>query len=393
MRNEKGVFLVSSFLVLSMIGTFSLALFLKNIALYRASERVVNRITAFHLAESGLDQALTQLRTNSNYSGQGYTNLGNRGGYDIQVEIPDPVGSPTLRRVTSVGHTPSNASTAYAYARRQVLAYVDLSSPSPFNFSLFANDKLKVEGNAMTDSYDSRNSPYDPSKAGSNGDIGTNGISSGIIKVEGNARVKGDAVVGPGADVSKAIKIDGHGSIDGTKSAATAPVTLDPVQIPSNLTEQGSLKVTGDDTVTLAGGTYWFSKIKIDGKGKVNFTGPATIYVTGKAEIAGKGIGTAQDLPPNLVIKVQGKKEEHEHEEEEEGDAKVKISGNASFFGAIYAPTCKSEISGNGVLYGAIVGDTVKESGDGKVHYDEALKQTTAGTTGQGSRVLAWTEG
>ena len=385
MKNKKGVFLVSSFLVLSVISTFSLSLFLKHIALYRSAERTANRIVAFHLAESGLDRAITQLRTDSTYNGQGYTNLGNRGGYQIQVETPDPIGNPRLRRVTAIGHTPSNTPTTYAYAGRQVLAYVDLSPPSLFNFSLFANGKLEVEGNALTDSYDSRNGSYNPSTARSNGSIGTNGVSSGIIEVEGNARVKGNAVVGPGADVTQAIQIAGNGRIDGTRTAATAPVTLDPVQIPTGLIDQGSLRATGNDTVTRTGGTYWFSTIKIDGNGKVNFTGPATVYVTGKVEISGNGIGSAQSLPPNLIIKVKSA--------QGEGGDSVKISGNAGFFGAIYAPNSEVKVSGNANIYGALVGNTIEQEGNGKVHYDEALKQTTSGTTGQGGRVLAWTEG
>jgi len=375
MKNEKGVFLINSFLVLSMIGTFSLALFLKNITLYRSSERAANRITAFHLAESGLDRAIVQLRSDLSYAGQGYTNLGNRGGFDIQVETPDAT-QPNLRRITAAGHVPNNVASAYAYAMRQVVAYVNLTS-SDSSYALFSNSSIQMSGNAGTDSYDSRIGPYHLQAPRQNGHVGTNSIGAHMVMLSGNVRIGGNTIVGPGGNPSSVIVMSGNARIEGTRTAASARKVLDPVEIPSGLTNQGNLTASGNSSMTLPGGTYWFSSINITGNGQVNFTGAATVYVTGRVSISGNGFGTAQNLPPNLTIKTK--------------EGQVTMSGNANFYGSIYAPASDVTISGNGHLYGAVVGNTLQNSGNGKIHYDEALNSESGGSTSTSS-LLAWTE-
>ena len=371
-RNERGALLVSSYLVLVVLGVFSVALYSREITTLHSYHRSQNLIRAFHLAESGVDLAISQLRQNSSYAGQGYSSLGNAGGYLVQVQVPDPVASPNVRRITATGETPSNLTTSYAYQQRQVVAYVNISG-SPFNNALFAKTSIDMNGNAITDSYDSRTGVM-----GTNGDIATNGAAAGAITLTGNARVKGDAVVGPGADVSKAISLDKNTVIEGTQSAASSTVALNSVQIPPNLANQGALSVSSKDTVTLPGGAYWYSSINISGDALVNFTGPATLYVSGSISITGKGIVTSQNLPPNLLIYVQG-------------SPTVSLAGKDNFYGAVYAPDSNVSLSGNAALYGAVVGAVIHDSGKALVRYDEALK-TINGNSSNTVSVLAWTE-
>lgn len=376
--NQKGVFLISSYLVLSVLGTFSLALFLKEAALYRATQRAENRIKAFHMAESGIDRAIVQLSDNLSYAGDGYTALGNIGGYEVLVETPDPIANPNVRRITATGHAPNNSTTSYAYGQRQIIAYVERPSESPFNFGIFSSTSIQMSGNAGTDSYNSRNGPYNPSNPGSNGDVGTNTTRSGFVAMSGNVKLVGDMVVGAGGNPSSVIRTSGNVVITGTRTAAPEPKILNPVTVPNNLNNLGALSVSGNTTTTLAGGTYWYSSINITGNGRVNFTGPATVYVTGNVSITGNGVGTASNLPPNLEIHVQGSRS-------------VSFSGNGNFYGAVYSPSSGVSISGNGSLFGAVIGETIQHSGNGKVHYDEALTESSSGSTGQ-SRLLAWTE-
>ena len=77
-------------------------------------------------------------------------------------------------------------------------------------------------------------------------------------------------------------------------------------------------------------------------------TGEATIYVSGDVNISGNGIGTASNLPPNLIINV-------------EGAHNVSVSGDGDFYGKIYAPESSISVSGNGDLYGALIGDTFSD--------------------------------
>lgn len=370
--NQRGVLLISSYLVLAVVGVFSLALYSREFTALRSYERSQNLVRAFHLAESGVDLAITQLRQNASYTGQGYSGLGSTGGYEVQVEIPDPVTSPTVRRLTATGHTPDQMAASYAYQQRQVVAYVNLSN-SLFNNALFAKKSIQMDGNAVTDSYDSRTGVV-----GSKGNVGTNGTSDGAIKLSGNARVKGNAVAGVGADVESAIVVTDQAVIEGTKSAASSSATLDPVQIPENLINLGPLSLGSQDTLTLPGGTYWYSSISISGDSAVNFTGPTVLYVSGSVSITGKGIATSQNLPSNLLVYVQG-------------SSTISLSGKDNFYGAVYAPDATVTLSGNAALYGAVVGDVIQDSGKALVRYDEAL----AGVPGNLSNtvtVLAWTE-
>lgn len=388
MKNEKGVFLVSSVLVLSVVGTLSVALYLKNIALYSAAERTVNRITAFHQAESGLDDAIAKLRADLSYGGQGYTALGEKGGYDTVVEIPDPIGKPTLRRITAIGHVPNNIVSAHAYASRQVIAYVDFLPPSLFNYALFADATIALRESVIVDSYDSRMGPYNPQTPGSKGHIGINGIfPSGGIFLENQVLVKGDAVAGPGADVSTTITTTGGAVITGSRRAASEAQALPDVKPPPGTPQLGALSV-GQGTVTLSGGTYWYSSIDITGNGKVNLTGPATIYVDGKVRISGQGFKTKGQSPPNLLIHVLGR-----------SSASVEVD----FYGGFYAPRSMvtvGAINGTSHVYGALIGKYIIGGGgesfpsqNVSIHYDEAMKTASVDTEGGTTPLLlAWTE-
>lgn len=60
----------------------------------------------------------------------------------------------------------------------------------------------------------------------------------------------------------------------------------------------------------------------------------------------------------------------------------IKISGNGSLSGVVYAPKAAIEAKGggnSGAIYGSFVGDTVKMTGNDAFHYDEALKELDAG--------------
>lgn len=367
---------------MSVLGTFSLALFLKSTTIYRTIEHTQNRIIAFHMAESGLDRGITALKQDSSYTGQGYTVFGG-GGYDVTVETPDPVNNPTVRRITANGYAPSNSPVSYAYEGRQVMSYVSLTSEAGFNFGLFGDSNVTLGGRAVTDSFNSKNGAY-KAPGGANGDVGTNGTGQGTVQLTGNAAVGGDVVVGMGGDPATAIQAAKNATISGTKSAATSPTTLTSVTIPSFLTDSGALSVSGQNTVTLPGGTYWYDSISVSGGGSVKFAGPATIYVSGTVSISGSGTVTSGDLPPNLTIKVKD-------------DVNVSVTGGGTFYGAIYAPKSDVSISGNGALFGAVVGKTLSFSGSGKdplmIHYDEALQTAGAGSgTGNKIQMRSWQE-
>lgn len=375
-KYQKGIFLISSYLALSVVGTFSLALFLKNVTIYHAAERAESRIRAFHQAESGIDQAIVRLRSDLSYQGQGYSPLGNNGGYEVLVDAPDP-SQPTLRRITGTGHSPSNALDAYAYVQRQIVSYVTFT-PSTGGYGIFSDTSIQMSGNVHVDSYDSRRGPYNRYHPGTNGDMGTNTTRAGFVMMSGNAKVHGDVTVGPGGNPARVIVTSGNVQIYGSRTAAPSLRVLEPVQIPSHLTNLGTLTVNGNDSLTLPGGNYFYSSINISGNGRVNFRNPTTLYVSGDVKITGNGTLTAQDLPSNLEIKMKGNRP-------------IEINGNGDYFGRVYAPASNVVVTGNGSIFGEAVGKTIQASGNGSFHYDEALADGTSNSSVTAD-MLAWAE-
>lgn len=377
-KSEKGILLISSYLILSLVGTFSVFLFLKHSSVYWTSIRNQNRIVAFHLAEAAVDQAIVRLKSDLSYAGQGYTRFGG-GGYDLLVETPDPVANPRTRRITAAGFTPNHATDSYGYVRRQVTAYVNFSPTTSGGYAVFSNTSIQMSGNARLDSYDSRLGSYDSQTAHSNGHLGTNTTGAGMVMMSGNVKVHGNVTVGPGGIPSQVIRTSGNVSITGSRTAAAERTILEPVQIPSGCTHLGSVSLGGNDRLTLGGGTYCYSSINLTGNGRITFTGAARVYVTGNISIAGNGFITSNHTPSNFKLMVQGARN-------------VSFTGNGHVWGVVHAPQAGVSISGNGQIYGSIAGHTIQQSGNGRVHYDEALNQNGSSSSSSQGEVLAWTE-
>ena len=158
---------------------------------------------------------------------------------------------------------------------------------------------------------------------------------------------------------------------------------LEPIELPA-LPDRGPLHLAGNEVVTLPGGLYRFQDIDISGHGRLVFTDRAEVYVEGDVRIAGEGMGTAAQRPPNLTLYVKGRR--------------VAISTDADLFLQLHAPDATVEISSRGDLYGAVDGREVIVQGPGDVHYDQALNtydealNPPRGTDPFHVSVLSWRE-
>lgn len=366
-RNRAGFILITLYMLLPILLLLTGSIVAYAISEATAVQRVQASTQALYLAEAGLDDAIVSLRGDDSWlGGSGVTGNGT---FSVAIESL----SSTRLRLTSVG----NSDFVGDPITRMVEAIVDITPNALFQFSLFGDQSVTLNGNAKTDSYNSATAAYNVVTAGAEGDVGTNGTASGAIEVNGNARINGDAVVGEGADPTTAIVENGNAIITGSSSAADEPFVLPDIEIPNGLNSSGALTVSGNTTRTYAGGTYRFTSISISGNGKLNFTGPATVYVTGNVSIAGNGVGTASSKPPNLIVYV-------------DGSHTVSVSGNGNFYGAIYAPDSPITINGNGAFYGAAIGHTVTNNGNGSgFHYDLAIRAAVGGS-GSTVEVKSW---
>lgn len=356
-----GIALISVLGLISTLSILSISLIALTLTELKSAERYENRLVAFHQADGAIDQTIVNLRINKLFAGipsTGYL-VDRTAGIYLTVVTPS-LTNPNIFTILSTGSVGA-AVDAYGFQQRQISAIVDMTPPAGSGSGIFSNGAIQISGNAVIDSYDSREGPYNPLTAGSEGNVGTNSTSPGfVVQITGNVRVEGDLTIGPGGNPATATQITGNAVITGATSAASALTPMTPVSIPSSLTNAGPLTVNGQNTVTLGAGTYYFSSIDISGGGKLNVTGAATVYVAGDVSIAGDGIATASNLPTNLTINVQGARN-------------VSISGDGEFFGKVYAPQSSISVSGNGDLYGALIGDTFSDSGNGNIHYDVAL--------------------
>ncbi len=372
LNDQRGIMLITTLCLLATITTLSAVFLESSLTEVRAAEKLEQRMIAFHWAEGAIDQTIANLRTNAAYTG-----------------VPSTAGTGRvsgnyLSSVTSLGNNvykvSSTGSITGSYSvlsqDRTLEAYVTLASSSPFKMAIFANQTIAMSGNAQTGSFNSAAGGIAGAQA-NGGNIGSNRTGANTVTLSGNVKINGNATVGPGATVSTAIVTSGNAKVTGTKSAAAATTTLDAVTIPAGTTKLGAISISGNGTQTLAAGTYEVSSVTITGNGQLNLTGNTTLYVTGNVSIGGNGIATASSLPTNLRLNVKG--------------SLVNLSGNATLYGAIYAPSAQLNISGNGGLYGAAIANWINNSGNGKVYFDKAL-DGSGGSGSTTSQVTYWTE-
>lgn len=215
------------------------------------------------------------------------------------------------------------------------------------------------------------------STAGANGDVGTNGSISAV----GALVIFGDATPGPGGTVT------GGGTITGSTAPAPQPWALNQpiITIPTSGITGNSLP-SGNSAVTLgvtgSNTTYVFSAMDsrdytMQGHVTIYLTGDfinngndkitvsagsdLTIYQTaGTFTMNGGGIVNAANMNPNDFTLVST------------SSSTVRIAGNNTFYGTVYAPNAPVVLTGTAETYGALVGRSMDISGTSDFHYDVA---------------------
>jgi len=366
-------------MILAVISLFSIALFARGATFIESAERNQKKMTAFNTAEAGFDTAYRALNdgTIATFpwtSGYVSMNTGNmRGGYSVTV---NDMGN-EVRQILVTGYSPDQTTIVEPLESRTVTGYVQPSDDTPFAQAVFAVDGMDISGNAIVDSYNSDNGAYGGSNVLANGDVITNGTDAAELALSGNAIVSGDALSGANSNANQVITTTDNAVLTGTKSAQSKNLA---VETPTTeLTSSGTLKITGNSNYALPAGTYRFDSISISGNGRITPTGAVIIYVDGELSISGNGyIATASSKPANALIYATG-------------TSTISVAGNGYLYAGIYAPNSTVEIEGNGTLYGGVVSDTFNLEGNGIVHYDEALKEISAGES-TGYEVLSWAE-
>lgn len=306
-----------------------------------------------------------------------------------------------------------------------------------FQYALFSQNALSTSGNMHSDAYDSRLGAYSSSnKNNYRGNVGSNTSISigGNTAIGGNLQVfslpKGSttAVVASrnaNATVANQVKVNGitsgltgttgtapggsdnvlameYGSprtgdyttpIDKSLSADQMTLSVAP-SAPQGAYNVGAISVSGNgvvivrngapavtsinvganNTVYIPPGNYKASSMSISGNGQIRIENGVTTDTVFSMEgstpgsnvvqIAGNGVANSTAVPARFQVVTNSSKN-------------VLVSGNADFQGVIYAPSASVSIAGNGNVYGAIVGKSITSAGNGFVHFDMALADST----------------
>jgi len=298
MRNEKGIAMVLSLVIIIVLAILASSLLLRGVIENRRTESFTDETRAFWLAQAGMSRAMYELNSGggawTGWISQGnnrvlQATLGTAGDYDVTVFNY----ASSNARIEVIGYYPNKASAERL--ERIFEAAVTKSTNSLFDYAAYAEGTMTMSGQGSTDSYDSAQGAYGGGNVGTSGDIGTNTGFSG----SGQAYVDGDINIPVGETAPGASHYSGS-VVEEDKAALTQ------VPVPTNLT---SLSNGGSisSTTTINPGDYQYWTINLSGKKTVTLTGPINLYLTGTQAIKVSGqakvvIDSASTGPVNIYF-------------------------------------------------------------------------------------------
>jgi hypothetical protein len=377
--------LVALFLALA-LGGLSVGLVQESSAARAAATRQESSLKALEIAEAGLARAEVEVRSQVDLGGDGIGNVAGsfaNGSYEVTA-TPDPV---------SVDRVILRAKGTQALSVRRVEIGVRRRRRAQFVEGLFSKDGLSVNGNQRTDAYDSRLGTYASQATNTDGSgpyamHGGHLGSNQEITIHGSANtIRGNVIPGPlhTVDLSGSPTITGDmiprdeeiAIPDTPQSAFAAAVatndnenwTVVSGSILYNATRY-SLRVNNHSTLTLPGGTYFFSDLTLRSNASLQVTGACKIYVTGSLDLSAGSVLNTTGRPGDFLLYI------HPYALPASYDpptTEVKIAGHPQAAAAIYAPAVSLTISGGSEFFGAAVANDITLNGNTFFHYDVAL--------------------
>jgi len=365
-------------------------------------------LIAMSAADAGLEDAFYNIKQYSGWTG-GFTNVSlphSKATYSVtfnknQTILPystNNIGGTTA--VTGYGGRiiPAGMAHIISIGKFGSVSHIEEAmiggTGNLFSSGIFVDNSINITGNSMTDSFDSSKGTYDQTKELSGGDIATNSVDEGAVRLSGNVVINGGVSSGPTGIEDVVIKKTGGATYQSFSANPNRNLSIVPAPSGTsngavNLSGQqiitlapgiyDSLNVSGQATVNLQAGQYVFKDgIKTSGGGQVILpaAGKVELFTDGDIDITGNSLYNTSQIPTNLII-YGG-----------EHTKNVKITGNGLIYAGIYAPKASFNITGNGTIFGALVGNDMKITGNGALHYDKALGSINGGG-GTGRTILS----
>lgn len=258
---------------------------------------------------------------------------------------------------------------------------------NPLKNAAFGVTSITMDGSVSTDSYKSTCAP--PAAAGNEGNIG----SDGSVTFHGNPPIDGNVVLGPGASVSGC-----GGTCYNDTQNNTEPAYIPMPEVPSGYSSSGNIDFVGAGVITINDGEYReYGVIKLKTNQTLHVTGDAKIYVSDTAaanSLIISGTGKIQIDPGasleiyvdgNVSLTGQGVANDLTNGPDSfvlfgtTSGSNIKISGQGTLSGVVYAPGSSIQVTGTGPppglkIEGSLIGDVSTLGGNVHISYDECLK-------------------
>ncbi|MDP3703673.1 MAG: hypothetical protein Q8R78_04740 [Candidatus Omnitrophota bacterium] len=372
---EHGFIIIFSMGIIVFLTILGSAFLMRSVHDGHMSEQSVAWNRALALAEASVDETMMKQHVGD------FTNLAtvamSDGTYWADVS---PTGAPWQYLVN--GHGMQQA------VQRDLEVITQLTPTSIFQFALFGHQRVYLDGDVITDSYDSRLAPYDPNTAGQNGDIGTNSSTVGGVVVDGDSIINGQIAVGPNvSDPTTVVTINGTSAvITGSPPLVSQSVAMPmpAVVIPAWLTCT-DLTVNANQTYVLsaAAGPYCFNNLVVLGGAELTTDGPVKVYVTNYFHATGNTTIGVPGNPSYLTMLLTAASQ---------ATIDGSMGGTTEFYGGLYAPNADIDIGGNAEVYGSVIAQEVVTSGTPHIHYDESLGDLMDPIGLYKVKVLSWRE-
>jgi hypothetical protein len=212
--HEKGMILAVATMVIVVMLIMAVPFLFKLSAQYRTTEKGQRAVSAFNLAEAGVERALWEMNQPWGVDGglvwdvnqQGTETIASLAAADgtvmgdVNILVTTPTGgTPDTRAIEGTGVVPFvGTATVNRVARVNLEKYFK----SIWDFGFFADTDVYVRTNLLLDSFDSRRGPYGVNNRGEQGHIGTNGYQDNAFDINQgtSSAVYGNIASGVGSD-------------------------------------------------------------------------------------------------------------------------------------------------------------------------------------------------
>jgi hypothetical protein len=410
-HNQNGSVLMVILLTTMILG-FSLASYLhlvrnQNLSIMRSQQWNMS----IPVLEAGIEEAMTHLYKNAmnDLATDGWTLAD--GLYHKKRQLGENMYAVSIQPGTrpiilSKGYVRVPLKNQYIEPPRTVQVVV--TNVPLFRKGMVAKGNIDLNGNNITsNSFDSEdpaystNGRYDPAKTNDNGDIATNSSFLDSLNVW-NAKLYGRASTGPGG----LVRVGANGVIGSKDWHAAGKTGIEPGWVTDDMNvlfpdvhppfSGGALTpIAGVVNLVshkhiLTSGNWQLSELSLSGQESMLVMGDAVLYVTGNVSMTGNSVieipagsslklyvgGTSANFAGNGIANAGGNAMDFFYYGLN-SNTDLKLAGNNSFTGAIYAPYAHFHLGGGGNddydFVGASVTASVKMNGKYNFHYDENL--------------------